>query len=74
MDFEFCRCLLQFPDCLHPGPFSNFGLVGSTKEPEASTMQGEVSILIGFLIAVTWGRYLLGAAVREVRIRRRHYR
>jgi len=36
-------------------------------------MTGEALLLIGFLIAATWGRYLCGMALREIRIRRQHY-
>lgn len=37
-------------------------------------MNGETVIIIGFLIAGTWGRFFVHVAVQEIKIRRRHYR
>ncbi len=37
-------------------------------------MNGETAIIIGSLIAMTWGRFLLQIAVQEIKIRMRHYR
>ncbi len=37
-------------------------------------MNVEAAIAIGFLFTATWGRHFLDMAIREVKIRRRHYR
>jgi hypothetical protein len=37
-------------------------------------MNGEILMLIGALIALSWGRHIIQLAVQEFRIRRLHYR
>ncbi len=46
----------------------------SLKYDERKAMNGETVLVIGVLIAATWGRFFLQLAFQEIKIRRRHYR
>lgn len=37
-------------------------------------MFGEITLMMLFLIALTWGRHFCDVIAREIRVRRRHYR
>jgi len=37
-------------------------------------MNAGITVILGALIACTWGRYFLQLAAREIRVRRSHYR